>query len=163
MSFIQTPLHRSGPLRRGSKENVGPNEGVLPAKLPFTSSTRALLTPTERKIHKLQEKLRQVESKLRRTERQGAVNSGRLVDLASENRETRQELQDVLDKFEEASKRAQVLQQERDQYHAWWINEVRFSQSLMDDHHRSCHSFDNVCLAEVPISRTDAVEEMDLW
>ena len=91
------------------------------------------MAPVQRQINKLEEKIRRLESKLHRAERQGTVHAERLVDLAAENQTMRQELQDALEEGEEANMRVKEFQRERDQYHAWWINEVKFSQSLLDN------------------------------
>jgi chromosome segregation ATPase len=87
----------------------------------------------QRRIHKLEEKARKLESKLHKAERQDAVNAERLVDLAAENQRIRQELQEALEEAGEANQQANELRRERDQFHAWWINEVKFSQSLLDN------------------------------
>lgn len=94
---------------------------------------RPSLTPGQRKIQKLEEKIRRLESKLHRAERQDAVHSDRLVELASENQTMRQELQDALEEGQEAKARVRELEGERELFHTWWINEVKFSQSLMDN------------------------------
>ncbi|KAH6873868.1 hypothetical protein BKA70DRAFT_1219118 [Coprinopsis sp. MPI-PUGE-AT-0042] len=91
------------------------------------------MTPSQRKIQKLEEKIRRLESKLHRAERQDTVHAERLVNLAAENQRMRQELQDALEEGDEANARIKELLGERDQYHAWWINEVKFSQSLLDN------------------------------
>jgi uncharacterized protein YdeI (YjbR/CyaY-like superfamily) len=105
----------------------------LRTKKPNIPVERMPLTPSQRKIQKLEEKVRRLESKLHRAERQHAVHAERLVELASENKNMRQELQDALEEGEELTARAKELEQERDLYHAWWVNEAKLSQSLMDN------------------------------
>ncbi|KAH6895064.1 hypothetical protein BKA70DRAFT_1232168 [Coprinopsis sp. MPI-PUGE-AT-0042] len=111
---------------------IGLESSALRNKKPTIPVGRLPMTPGQRKIHKLEEKIRRLESKLYRAERQGTVHAEQLVELASENQTTCQELQDALEEGEEANARVKELQRERDQYYAWWINEVKFSQSLLD-------------------------------
>ncbi|KAH6902907.1 hypothetical protein BKA70DRAFT_1228078 [Coprinopsis sp. MPI-PUGE-AT-0042] len=118
------------------------------AHLPTSSQGSRILN--ERKWLRLEDQVRRLESKLRKAERREAANAIRLVDLASENQKVREELQDTLEEVEEAVDRARILQQERDQYHAWWINEVKFSQSLLhgpSDTRAGC--FDGIMCPEV--------------
>jgi hypothetical protein len=104
----------------------------LRMKKPTMAIGRTPMTPGQRKIQKLEEKIRRLESKLHRAERQDAVHAERLVELASENQTMRQELQDALEEGEEANARAKELERERDLYYAWWMNEVKLSQSFID-------------------------------
>ncbi|KAH6866189.1 hypothetical protein BKA70DRAFT_1243976 [Coprinopsis sp. MPI-PUGE-AT-0042] len=107
------------------------------ARVPF-EARRSLppnrdsqMTPGDRKLERLREKIRCLESKLRRAERREATNKERLLELALENQKTRQELQDAMEEGEAAAALSATLKQERDQYHAWWINEVKFCQYLL--------------------------------
>ncbi|KAH6913574.1 hypothetical protein BKA70DRAFT_1421838 [Coprinopsis sp. MPI-PUGE-AT-0042] len=137
---------------RGVSEN-GKRPAV--ATIPFTPSPHKSLTPSsERKVQRLEERVRRLESKLRKADRREAASSARLVDLAAENQHMRQELQDALEEAEEASERVKGLQQERDQYHAWWINEVKFSQLLFDGPRQSVLDYSESSLLDVPIARS---------
>jgi septal ring factor EnvC (AmiA/AmiB activator) len=114
---------------------------VFRIREPSLPTTRSSLTPGQRKIQKLEEKVRRLESKLRRAERQDAVNAERLMEIASENQRIRHELQDALEEKEGANERAQKLQKERDQFYAWWINELNLSQSFWDNPAMGYQSF----------------------
>lgn len=105
----------------------------LTVKKSKPKALQFVLTPAERKVQKLEERIRRLESKLAKADRREATSAGRLVDLAAENRRVREELEDVLEEAEELKAEVQSLKKERDQVHAWWTNEVAFSQSLLDD------------------------------
>lgn len=89
------------------------------------------MAPNGRKLEKLQERIRCLEAKLRKAERMELTNNQRLLELAAENQRIRQELQDAVEEGEAAAALAATAMQERDQYHAWWINEVNFCQYLL--------------------------------
>ncbi|KAH6891962.1 hypothetical protein BKA70DRAFT_1440920 [Coprinopsis sp. MPI-PUGE-AT-0042] len=128
----------SGSKNSPSKENINPKVTTLESSLPVETkllsalSTEAQVSPNQRKIQKLEDKVRRLESRLAKARRQETVNADRLTDLAAENLKARQELHEALEEVEEANARLQTVESERNQYYNWWINEVNFSQSLLD-------------------------------
>ncbi|KAH6876955.1 hypothetical protein BKA70DRAFT_1239721 [Coprinopsis sp. MPI-PUGE-AT-0042] len=133
------------------KENMPIELAVGSLQGPNLKPSR--LTPSlERKLHKLEDQVRRLESKLRKAERREAVIEERLLEISSENRNITQELQDTLEAGEEVSERLKTVQRDRDQYYTWWVNEVKFSQELLQKSRRY-PVYEPGCVPEVPISR----------
>ncbi|KAH6897567.1 hypothetical protein BKA70DRAFT_1231509 [Coprinopsis sp. MPI-PUGE-AT-0042] len=136
----------------GSENNGVRGKGSRQLEVRPFRSIRTV--PTERKLHRLENQVRQLESKLRRAECREVVVEERSCRTLPPRIKILGKNSEMQWKKGEVNGQLKVLQRERDQYMPGGLNEVKFSLTLLEKQRRGYSDYDSgFCLPEVPIAR----------